>query len=85
MPGMQGRTEVKPLLDRRKLSGTSKVDARTSLKSYLAGALSRALRVRVEFLSGFSRPKTADLLESKFRNYEASLEPRAELENEPGV
>ena len=45
----QGRTEVKPLLDRRKASGTSKVDARTSLKSTWWAALSRALRVRVEF------------------------------------
>ena len=44
MPGIPGRPEVQRSLDRRKASGTSKVDARDELKA-LAWALSRAFEL----------------------------------------
>ena len=46
----------------------------------------RARCVRcVEVIRLSAGRETIDLLESKFRNYEASLKPRAELESEPGI
>ena len=51
----------------------------------VGGAEPRVACARRVFYQASVGLKTADLLESKFRNYEASLKPRAELESEPGI